>query len=646
MKLRAILIFLILLSVKSWCYGRALGLDESINIALENSLDIKRGEIVLNISSYRERAAQSLFYPALSLIGSSIYLKDIPENNQYVAAGVKLPLYSGGKLTNDVKASRESKNAQLFSLHGSELFLENKVFKEYMNCLKYWKFSKAYLDALERADLQIASVNRAVKAGKRGDEDILRWQVLIDNYKEKLVSANKDLANAKVRLDTLMNRDASEPIEVADSHLLRFEYIDFMIRQQQYSKEQMINMFLDYAGIFNPTLKQKSAEELAANHYLLSEQATLRPTVDLLSNYGGRSTSSYGVYNSWDTGMYASFDLYRQQKFENIKIRKLQLELSKVEEQQTMRDLKSDVRTLYASNASLNEQVNLQRKQQKTSRQYLKEVSAKYAAGGVSNLEVIEAFDSFYKNQVALVDSTYNAFTEFANLYNLIGFSFLYRKPAPNMYWRYKEHGLKLDYDLKSLEDPVFQFMDERDFEKAKSIFKNNPSFFKIRDKAGQTALHYAVDRGYVDCVEFILQNGADPDAVNYLDGTPLVRAICFCPAESNLSISNLLIKYGADVNKVSHYYTPLNWAAMKNKIDIAKALVHAGAKVNARDAYMKLTPLHFSAFWGNVDMAKFFVESGADMSLENSDGLTPYDLAWQYEYLDLVKFFDSIGAK
>jgi len=559
---------------------------------------------------------------------------------------VKLPLYSGGKLTNDVKASRESKNAQLFSLHGSELFLENKVFKEYMNCLRYWKFSKAYMDALERADLQLASVSRAVTAGKRGEEDILRWQVLIDNYKEKLVNANKDFANAKVRLDTLMNRDGSEPIEVADSHLLRFEYIDFMIRQQQYTKEQMINMFLDYAGVFNPTLKQKSAEELAANHYLLSEQATLRPTVDLLSNYGGRSTSSYGVYNSWDTGMYASFDLYRQQKFENIKIRKLQLELSKVEEQQTMRDLKSDVRTLYASNASLNEQVNLQRKQQKTSRQYLKEISARYAAGVVSNLEVIEAFDSFYTNQVALVASTYNAFTEFANLYNLIGFSFLYRKPAPNMYWRYKEHGLKLDYDLKSLEDPVFRFMDEHDFEKAKSIFKNNPSFFKIRDKSGQTALHYAVDRGYADCVEFILQNGADPDAVNYLDGTPLVRAICFCPAESNLSITNLLIKYGADVNKVSHYYTPLNWAAMKNKMDIAESLVNAGAKVNARDAYMKLTPLHFSAFWGNVDMAKFLVESGADMALENSDGLTPYDLAWQYEYLDLVKFFDSIGAK
>jgi len=54
MKFRFILIFLILLSVKSWwCYGRALGLDESINIALENSLDIKKGEIVLNISSYR-----------------------------------------------------------------------------------------------------------------------------------------------------------------------------------------------------------------------------------------------------------------------------------------------------------------------------------------------------------------------------------------------------------------------------------------------------------------------------------------------------------------------------------------------------------------------------------------------------------------
>jgi len=66
--------------------------------------------------------------------------------------------------------------------------------------------------------------------------------------------------------------------------------------------------------------------------------------------------------------MYMSVDLYRQQKYENVGISRLQLESSRVREQQYLRDLRADVRSLYISNASSNEQVRLQRKQQKTAR--------------------------------------------------------------------------------------------------------------------------------------------------------------------------------------------------------------------------------------------------------------------------------------
>ncbi|MDQ7827184.1 MAG: TolC family protein [Candidatus Eremiobacteraeota bacterium] len=633
---------ILLLAVKSCCWGEAMRLEECIATALANNLDIKQEALVLNISMYQERAVRSLFYPTLSLIGYDIYLKNNPIMSRYGGAIMKQPLYTGGKLSNDVLASRENKNAKAYNLRTTELFVENQVFDEYMNCLRYWKFCKAYEDALEKAVTWLESVRDEVKAGKRGNEDILRWQVLIDTYKENLVNARKNKANSEVRLNTLMNRNCSEPIEVTDSHNLRFEYADFMIRQKIYTEEQMLEMYNDYALIFSPEYKKKLSEVLVANYSLLSEEATVKPTVDILSNYYGRSLPIAGMNSSWDTGLYMSFDLYKQQKYENIKISKLQLELSKVKEQTYLRNLRSDVRTLYTSNASNNEKVSIQRKQQKTSRQYLRDISERYRKGTASNLDVVEGFNSFYSNQVALVDSIYNAFSEYANLLNRIGFSFLYTKPAPNLYWRYREHGLKLDYDLKALDDPAFRFMDDSSLEKVKAFLMGNPSLIKAHDRTGQTALHYAIDRGYVKYAEFLLSKGADPNAVNYLDGTPMVRAICFCPPEGRLAMVNMLIKYGADVNRVSHHYTPLCWAAMKNYLDEVKALVLAGAQVNGRDAYLKNTPLHFSAFWGKVEMARFLLEHGADPSLENADGLTASDLAWQFEHWDLVKFLET----
>lgn len=646
MKRLSILLLLFILLMTGLCSGEVLTLDRSITIALENNLDIKQELITLKITSYQERAARALFYPAFSVIGTDLYIQNVPYMSRYAGAVMKQPLYSGGKLTNDLRAAQETKNAQVFNLHQSELTLENRVFREYMNCIRYWKFSKAYQVGIEKAAAQIEAVKKEVSAGRRNEADILRWQVLIDNYRTRLVGSDQNLANSRTRLNTLMNRPASEPLEVTDSHNLRFEYADFMIRQKTLSSDEMLEMYLDYGLVFSPSYKKKLKEILIADYNLRSQNATLLPTIDILSNYNGRSLPLFGIYNLWDTGLYLNFDLYRQQKYENIKISELQLESSKVKEQQFMRDFKSDIRTFYLTNSSYDQQVRLQRKQQKISRQYLGEISDRYLSGGASNLDVIEAFDNFFTNQITLVDYIYNAFTELANLYNLIGFSFTYAKPAPNLFWRYKEHGLDLDYDLKSLEDPKWQFMDDPDFEHVKATFEANPSLYRETDKSGQTALHYAVDRGYVKCVELLLKNGADPNAVNFLDGTPLVRAICYCPPDANLQIVNLLISNGADVNKVSHIYAPLNWAAMKNRLDIVKALVRAGANINGKDEYMKLTALHFSAFWGSVEMAKFLIESGADMSIENDDGLTAYDLAWQFEHKELIEYFEKIGAK
>jgi len=644
--MRACALLLLVLLLGGTAHAEPLVLDRCINTALQNNLDIREQQLNLDISVRQEASARAAFYPTFSLVGSDGYVKDGPYNLGYACAVVRQPLYSGGKLTNDVKASQQNRSAKLYNLHNSELALENKVFREYMNCLRYWKFSRAYGDGIERAQAQLAVVRSEVREGRRGGEDLLRWSVLLDDFREKLVNADKDLANAKVRLNTLMNRPAEEPLEVLDSHPLRFEYADFMIRQKHYTAEQMTGMFLDYAMVFDPVYRQRRAEANAASHNLLSEKATLRPTVDLVSDYSGRSQPLWGVYNLWDTGLSMSFDLYKRQKYENVKIKQLQLELSKVKEQQFLRDLRSDVRTLYATNASLNEQVSLRRKQQKTSREYLREISARYAAGRASNLDVIEAFSSLYQNQITLVDSIYNAFSEFASLLNMIGFSFTYKRPAPNMYWRYKDHGLQLDYELKGLDDGTFRFLDGGDPGKLKAMLGCNPSLAGLRSGTGDTALHYAVDRGYEKCVELLLEAGADPDAPNHLDGTPLVRAIIYCPAAKNLAITKLLIGHKADVNKVSHQYAPLNWAAMKNKLELVKLLVRAGAKVNAQDPDMKLSPLHFSAFWGNVEMARFLLESGADMALENGDSLTAYDLAWQFEHKELVEFFDKRGAK
>ena len=80
--------------------------------------------------------------------------------------------------------------------------------------------------------------------------------------------------------------------------------------------------------------------------------------------------------------------------------------------------------------------------------------------------------------------------------------------------------------------------------------------------------------------------------------------------------------------------YTPLHWAAQKGHTDIVKALLQAGAEVDAKDEY-GYTPLHWAAESGDLATVKALVTAGAEVNATVTAGLykgcTPLHLATQH---------------
>ena len=91
------------------------------------------------------------------------------------------------------------------------------------------------------------------------------------------------------------------------------------------------------------------------------------------------------------------------------------------------------------------------------------------------------------------------------------------------------------------------------------------------KDKDGQTPLHLAAQKGYVDIARALIDKGADVNAKNNYGGTPLRLAAWMGKAD----IAKVLIDKGADVNvKSKDGETPLHMAARWGHADIAKALI------------------------------------------------------------------------
>ncbi|CAI2380253.1 unnamed protein product [Moneuplotes crassus] len=75
-------------------------------------------------------------------------------------------------------------------------------------------------------------------------------------------------------------------------------------------------------------------------------------------------------------------------------------------------------------------------------------------------------------------------------------------------------------------------------------IFVENGADVNSSDKVGRTALHFASANGESpDLIDFLISNGADPNAQSSGGDTPLIKAILF----DNAEVVRSLIEGGAD---------------------------------------------------------------------------------------------------
>ncbi len=123
----------------------------------------------------------------------------------------------------------------------------------------------------------------------------------------------------------------------------------------------------------------------------------------------------------------------------------------------------------------------------------------------------------------------------------------------------------------------------------------NNPDNFNV-----QSPLITAASLGHRDIVTALLDNGADPDFVDWTARTALVAA------------------------------------AANGETDVAEVLLESGADVNAQP-WMGQTALMVAAMNGHTEVARLLLDRGADPDVKDEDGWTALMLARGHGHTDLA---------
>jgi cytohesin len=192
----------------------------------------------------------------------------------------------------------------------------------------------------------------------------------------------------------------------------------------------------------------------------------------------------------------------------------------------------------------------------------------------------------------------------------------------------------------------------------------DSPGFKKFNELKDLTK-NVDYPRQYAEIVSLLLANGADINAKDSYNRTPLLLSLGLGYSD----MAKLLIAKGADVNaKDKGETTPLLSAALDNNKDMEKLLMAKGAKVdiftasamgdiervkgflNSNPSMINatqgvFTPFHAAAFSGQTEMMKFLMGKGADVNAGYPEKQTPLYWAAYKGHLDAAELLIAKGA-
>lgn len=146
------------------------------------------------------------------------------------------------------------------------------------------------------------------------------------------------------------------------------------------------------------------------------------------------------------------------------------------------------------------------------------------------------------------------------------------------------------------------------------------------KDVMNRTPVFYASEAGHYGIVQHFLEAGTILVTRDTKGQTPLSQAA----VNGHKALVKLLVERGADVDpKDGEGRTPLSWAAAKGHKAVVELLVEQGADVNLKDGEGQ-TPLWWAAKNGHEAMVKLLVEQSTDVDPKGREGWTP--LWWAAE--------------
>lgn len=319
-------IFLLILLLTSVLYSQSqkLTLQESIQLGLKNSKDLKISQSKLRNSEAKVSEVNSMFLPQLRFMANYTRLSDnVPPfqvttpfspipikisdpvlNNYNLRLSLQQPLFTGLKLLSSRKAAEYNFNAaeREYSKEMNETAMN--IHSAFWNYYRASEIKNLLEKSLKQIENHLKDTKNFLENGLVTQNDYLKLQVQFSNTKLQLIEAENNLNVTRAVFNKAIGLPLQSITEIAANEL-EFqiaEYdIDNLIKEAKQNREEIQSL----------SFRLKSAEE-----NITSAQSGWFPNVYLTGNYyysnpNTRFQPLVDKWNdTWDVGVTLSWDIW------------------------------------------------------------------------------------------------------------------------------------------------------------------------------------------------------------------------------------------------------------------------------------------------------------------------------------------------
>lgn len=321
---------LLVIAVMFWP-GRSLAadiltLEESIDIALKNSLTIHSAKEGVDAAVARRREAATGFLPKFNTTYSYTRLNEEPfnrfanlpagvfipngteiivgtQNNYYWTFEARQPLFTGGGLVANYQANKIGEDTARIEEGAKRQDVIRDVKITYFNILRAQRIKEAADQSVEMLTAHREVAGNFFKVGMIPKNDLLHAEVELANGRQNLTKAQNGVELAKARFNTVLKRKIFAPVQIVD--ILNYQPL-----------ERQLDECLDIALKTRPELKISALKVEQAGKMVRMAQSEYFPTLSLVGNYTrygdhpSVSGSDYRDAENWSVMGVASWNFW------------------------------------------------------------------------------------------------------------------------------------------------------------------------------------------------------------------------------------------------------------------------------------------------------------------------------------------------